>query len=313
MQRAHAVEFTVLAAVWGAAFLFMRVALVEFGPLPTALVRVTVAALVLLPLLLWRGFGMLVRERWMKIFAVGVLNSGMPSLLFAYALQSITTGLTAVLNATVPLFGALLAWTLLGDRPSRSRMAGLAIGFTGVALLAGGKAGLRPDVAPAQALLAVLACLGAALSYALAAAMAKRWLVGVPPLAVASGSLLGASIVFAVPGLLAWPTIAPSAKAWAAVAMAGSFCTAGTTLMYFRLIERIGPARSLAVTFVLPIFAAAYGMLFLGEPLTVWTVLCGAVVVCGTALAVGLLDPAAAASRRAALGPAASAARTPPE
>uniref|UniRef100_UPI0017DC0F72 DMT family transporter n=1 Tax=Ramlibacter sp. TaxID=1917967 RepID=UPI0017DC0F72 len=148
MQRAHALEFIVLAAVWGAAFLFMRVALVEFGPVATAAVRLAVAAIVLLPLLLWNASAAALRGRWLLLFTVGVLNSGMPFLLFSYALQSVSTGLTAVLNATVPLFGALLAWMWLGDRPSGTRLAGLAIGFAGIALLAGDKAALRSGVVP---------------------------------------------------------------------------------------------------------------------------------------------------------------------
>ncbi|MBA2673431.1 DMT family transporter, partial [Ramlibacter sp.] len=144
---------------------------------------------------------------------------------------------------------------------------------------------------------------------------------GVAPRTLASGSLLGAALVFALPGFAAWPDTPPGVRAWIAIVLAGSFCTAGTALMYFRLIERIGPARALSVTFVLPVFAALYGTVFLGEPLTLRTVLCGAIVVLGTALAVGVLDPARFTRRRAApspavtsaVTPATSTARTPPE
>ena len=130
-------EFVLLAAIWGSSFLFTRLAVVEFGALPTAGVRVAIASLFLLPLLLMRGHGRELRQHWKAVFLVGLLNSGLPFACFAFALLYLTTGLSAILNATVPLFGALVAWAWLKDRPDASRILGLVIGFAGVALLAG--------------------------------------------------------------------------------------------------------------------------------------------------------------------------------
>lgn len=289
MTAASIVDFVLLAAIWGSSFLFMRVAVVEFGALPTAAVRVLVASLFLLPLLWWRGLGAQLRQHWKAILVIGLLNSGIPFALFAFALLSITTGLSAILNATVPLFGALVAWVWLNDRPSGSRTLGLAIGFLGVAMLAWDKASFRPDASGIAPGWAVLACLGATTCYAIAASATKRYLTGLPPLVTATGSQIGATLGLAVPALWLWPAQVPSGQAWLAVAVVGVLCTGVAYILYFRLIEQAGPARALAVTFAVPVFAVLYGALFLGEAVTPWMLLCGGIIVCGTALSTGLL------------------------
>ena len=136
-----------LAALWGSSFLFMRLGTVEFGALPTAGVRVAIASLFLLPMLLYKGLGPQLVLHWKKVFFVGLLNSGIPFALFSFALLSISTGLSSILNATVPLFGALVAWVWLKDRPHGLRILGLCIGFVGVALLTSGKASFTPKSA----------------------------------------------------------------------------------------------------------------------------------------------------------------------
>ena len=139
MKKSVYVEFILLAAIWGSSFLFTRIAAVEFGVMPTAFLRVLLAALFLMPFLLWSGHWPAFKKRAGPIMFVGMLNSGIPFALYAYAVMSITTGLSAILNATVPLFGAIVAWLWLKDKPTNSRIMGLVIGFIGVALLAGGQ------------------------------------------------------------------------------------------------------------------------------------------------------------------------------
>jgi drug/metabolite transporter (DMT)-like permease len=289
MNAASIVDFVLLAAIWGSSFLFMRVAVVEFGALPTAAVRVAVASLFLLPLLWWRGLGPQLRRHWKAILAVGLLNSGIPFALFSFALLSITTGLSAILNATVPLFGAVVAWLWLKDRPTGSRTLGLAVGFLGVALLAWDKASFRPDASGVAPGWAVLACLGATICYAIAASATKRYLTGIPPLVTATGSQIGATLGLALPALWFWPAQMPGTQAWLAVIVVGILCTGVAYVLYFRLIEQTGPARALAVTFAVPVFALLYGAMFLGESVTPWMLLCGGIIVCGTALSTGLL------------------------
>lgn len=289
--RAWVVDFVLLAALWGASFLFMRLATVEFGALPTAALRVGIATLFLLPILWLRGLVAQLRRHWKPVFIVGALNSGIPFALYSFALLSITTGLSAILNATVPLFGALVAWLWLKDRPGAWRVLGLVVGFAGVALLAWDKASFKPDASGIAPAWAVLACLGATVCYGVAASFTKRYLAGLPPLVTATGSQLGATLGLALPALWLWPAHMPSLRAWLALLVVGVACTGVAYILYFRLIEHAGPARALAVTFVVPVFAVLYGVLFLGEAVTGWMVFCGAVIVCGTALSTGLLGP----------------------
>jgi len=285
--RAWVAEFVLLAAVWGSSFLFMRLALPDFGPLATAAVRVGIAAAVLLPLVCWRGQLREMGDRWWIVGIVGLLNSGLPFALYTFALQSITTGLSAILNATLPLFGAVVTWAWLGDRPGVSRTVGLVLGFGGVALLASDRAGVLPGAAMPG--LGILACLGATLSYALAATASKRYLGGMPPLVTATGSLLGATAALAIPAWWTWPAQWPGLRAWGALLAVGIVCTGIAYVLYFRLIEEAGPTRAMAVTYLVPVFALLYGVLFLAESVTPRMLACAAVILLGTALSTGVL------------------------
>lgn len=283
------IDFVLLAAIWGASFMFMRAGARELGAFATAGVRVGIASLFLLPILLLRGHGAALRQHWKLTFAVGILNSAIPFACFSYALLSISTGLSSILNATVPLFGAVIAWLWLKDRPSGSRMVGLAVGFAGVALLAWDKASFQPDASGNASGWAVLACLLATLCYGVAASFTKRYLSGVPSLVSATGSQLGAAIGLLPLAWWFWPDHAVSLHAWAAVLALGVLCTGVAYILYFRLIERAGPARALSVTFAIPVFALLYGVILLGEVVTPWMLLCGLVIVAGTSLSTGLV------------------------
>jgi drug/metabolite transporter (DMT)-like permease len=289
-QQAWLIDFVLLAAIWGASFMFMRTASHEMGPLAAAGLRVTIAALFLLPILLFKGLGAALRTHWKITLSVGVLNSAIPFVCFTYALLSITTGLSAILNATVPLFGAVIAWLWLKDRPKGSRIVGLAVGFIGVTMLAWDKASFRPDANGLSTGWAVLACLLACLCYGTSASVAKRYMGGLPSLVSATGSQIGASIALIPLTLLYWPSQAPSLQAWGAVLVLGVVCTGLAYILYFRLIERAGPARALAVTFAIPAFAVFYGALLLGESITPWMVVCALVIIAGTTLSTGLLS-----------------------
>lgn len=291
------IDLVLLAALWGASFLFMRVGAAEFGALPTAAVRVAIAALFLLPIALWRGHGPTLVRHWKPILGLGIFNSGLPFALFCFALLTITAGLGAVLNATAPMFGALVAWAWFSERPRGMRVLGLVVGFAGVAMLAGHEVGFRSGTEGRAALWAVLACLAACLCYGIAASGTRRWLVGVAPLANAAGSGVGATLFLALPALWWWPAQWPSQRAWWAVVMLGVFCTGLAYILYFRLIEAAGPARALTVTFLVPVFAVFYGVVFLDEHITAWTLLCAALIVCGVALSTGLVGAGRAAPR----------------
>lgn len=285
MRTRDLAELLVLAALWGASFLFMRVAAPELGPVPLMALRVGIAAALLAPLLALRGRVGALRGRVLHVAVVGALNSALPFSLFAYATLSVTAGLASILNATSPLWGGLVAHFWLRDRLDRSRAAGLVVGFAGVAFLVWGRASFRPGGAG----LAVAAALAATLSYGIAASWTKRFLRGVDPLAVAAGSQVAATLLL-LPGAIAfWPEASPTATAWGSVVALGVACTAVAYVLYFRLIANVGPARAIAVTFLIPIFAVAWGALFLGEAISARTAAGTAIVLAGTALATGLL------------------------
>ena len=291
--KSWAMDFVLLAAIWGSSFLFTRIGAVEFGPLPTAAVRVAIASLFLLPLVWLRGLLPVLRQHWRRIFLIGMLNSGIPFACFAFALLSISTGLSAILNATVPMFGALVAWAWLKDKPTGWRILGLVIGFAGVALLAWDKASFKPGASGVAPGWAVLACLFACVCYGISASYTKRYLGGLPPLVTAAGSQVGATLGLALPALWLWPARMPGASAWLALGVVGVVCTGIAYILFFRLIENAGPPRALSVTFLVPVFAVLYGALFLGESVTPWMVGCAGVIVLGTALSTGLLKPGA--------------------
>ena len=293
---AWAGDFVLLAAIWGSSFLFMHMGARAFGPLPTAGIRVVIASAFLYPIALARGHHQNLRRHWKITFWVGVLNSGIPFACFSFALLSISTGLSAILNATVPLFGAAIAWAWLKDRPGPSRILGLVIGFAGVAMLAWNKVS-QPAADGATPGLAVLACLVACICYGVAASITKRYMSGIPPLVAATGSQLGASCALLPFTLLFWPAVTPGLTAWLAEAALGVVCTGTAYILYFRLIERAGPARALAVTFAIPAFTVVYGALLLDETITAWMVWCALVIITGTSLSTGLVGWRSASKR----------------
>jgi drug/metabolite transporter (DMT)-like permease len=157
-----------------------------------------------------------------------------------------------------------------------------------------GKSGfsLAPGAASSgQALLAMLACLLATLCYGLAASFTKRHLMGVHPLAIASGSQIGAALGLALPTLWLWPDRAASTGAWGALVAVALLCTSLAYILFFRIIAQAGPVKALTVTFLVPVFALVYGRIFLGEIITPWMIVCGLVILAGTSLSTGLLVP----------------------
>ena len=295
MNPIELAQLVFLAALWGGSFLFIRVGVTDFGVAPLMALRVGIGALFLLIVLFSRrpareALGTL-RERAWPLFVVGILNSAAPFCLFAWAELTLSAGVTSVINATTPLWGAVVAYVWLKDRLSGMRVVGLAIGFAGVLALvwdqvvthAGGGA------SSTSAALAALAALVAAALYGVAASYTKRHLTGVDPLTVAAGTMTGATLVLAPIALLTWPAAPISLHAWGAVLGLGVACTGVAYLLFFRLIAAVGPARAITVTFVIPIFGILWGALFLGERVSMGMVEACAAILVGTALATGFV------------------------
>ena len=289
MRRSDLAELVLLAALWGASFLFMRIGASDFGPAPLVFVRVAGASLLLLPLLAYRGEGGALRRHWRPIAMVGLVNTTLPFALFMVAALVLNAGLSAIFNSTAPLWAALIAWGWLGERPTRSRLLGLAIGFAGVLGLGLNSASLKPGEHGVSPALGIVACIAATVCYGFAANYTKKRLTGVPPFAVAAGSQLTAAVLTLLPALWWWPAQNPGPAAWAGAAVLAFACTGLAYLLYFRLIANAGPANAIAVTFLIPAFAVLWGAVFLGERLTPAMGIGCAVILLGTALATGMI------------------------
>jgi len=280
-------DLLLLAALWGGSFLFMRYAAPAFGAAPLMWIRVAIASACLLPLLLASGQGRELVSRAGVMTVMGVANSALPFVLIAWATLSITAGLAAILNATTPIFTAIVAALWLRERLTAVRLVGLALGLAGVVVLAADKA----DFKPGGSGWALLASLAAAVSYGFAANYARRHVTGVPALVNATGSQVAATVVLAPFAWWLWPGRTPGLLAWGAALALGVGCTALAYLLYFRLLARVGPARAVTVTYLVPLFATVWGALLLDEAFTLRMAVGGAIVLAGTALATGLWSP----------------------
>lgn len=300
MKTRDLVDLILLAALWGAAFLFMRIAAPVFGPVALVEVRVAIAAACLLALLGWRGGLHHLRSHAAPLLMVGVLHTAVPFVLFSYAVLSITSGFASILNATTPMWTALVAWLWLRQNFRAAQWLGLAIGMVGVAVLVWGKVDFKPGGTQWTATLAIGAGLLGAAAYGLAGNYAKRHLAGVNSLAVATGSQMGAAIVLLPFALWLWPQGSIDVRAWGAVAALGIACTALAYILYFRLLESVGAVRALAVTFLIPLFAVFWGGVFLEESVSAQMIVGGAIILLGTALALGLIGAPRAAAAPAA-------------
>jgi drug/metabolite transporter (DMT)-like permease len=280
-------DFVLLAALWGASFLFMRVGAPEFGPIALIGLRVLIAALCLWPLLwfMQRSATPAMRAHAMPLALVGVSNSALPFTLLAFASLSLTAGFTSLINASVPLWAAVIGLFWLGAKLGQAQWIGLALGVVGMAILTWGKV----DFKPGGSGLAIIAGLTATLSYGFSTHFAKKKLAGVPPLGVATGSQTAAAIALLPLMIAFWPKANPSVNAWISLLLLGTFSTALAYILYFRLIASLGGQKASTVTFLIPVFAALWGWALLGEAVTIHMLFGGGVVLLGTALTLGLV------------------------
>jgi drug/metabolite transporter (DMT)-like permease len=261
----------------------------QFGPVPLVAVRVAIAALALLPLLAWRNELRQLRTHAPRLALLGALNSALPFVLLSYATLTVTAGFAAILNATTPLWTAVLGWLWLRTRITRAQWVGLGLGLFGVTVLVWGKAGLSPGSPEWAVTLAVAAAMLATGCYGAAAHYSNRLGGEVAPLPMAAGSQLASTVLLAPLAIAFWPAVAPNAAAWGSAVVLGIGCTALAYLLYFRLIARVGAVRASAVAFLIPAFASLWGLAFLSEPVTLQMLMGGGVTLLGTALSLKLV------------------------
>jgi drug/metabolite transporter (DMT)-like permease len=298
MNPINIVQLLILAALWGGSFLFIRVGVTDFGVAPLMALRVGIGALFLLAVLVMRGSArgslQIIRTHAWPLFVIGILNSAAPFCLFAYAELTLSAGVTSVINATTPLWGAIVAFLWLKDRLSGLRIAGLVIGFAGVVALVWnqmdvGTTSTGATVTPMTTALAAAAALGATLLYGISASYTKRNLTGVDSLAVATGTMTAATVMLLPFAVFWWPATPISAQSWGAVIALGVACTGIAYMLFFQLIAATGPARTISVTFVIPIFGILWGALFLSEHVSPGMIKACATILVGTALATGVI------------------------
>ncbi|MBQ0821955.1 EamA family transporter [Microvirga terrae] len=260
---------TVLSVVWGGSFLFVGVAVRELPPLTIVALRVLTAAMALLLVLRLTGVDLpRTRQVWAAFVGMSILNNVIPFTLIVWGQSHIASGLASVLNATTPLFTVIVAHFLTADeRLTGQRLAGVIVGFIGVAVMIGGAAVASLDAG----ILAQLAVLGAALSYGFSGVFGRRFkTMGIPPLATAAGQVTVSSTILLPAALMVeqpWTLAVPSTAAILSLAALGLVSTAFAYLIFFRLLARAGATNVGLVTFLIPVSAILFGVSVLGETL----------------------------------------------
>ncbi len=278
MRNADLARLLLLAAIWGGSFLFMRILAPVLGVLWTAELRVAIAGIAMLAFMGATRRPMKFAANWKQYLVLGTLNSALPFALYSYAALTLPAGYSAILNATSPLWGALVGAAVLGEQLTMRKLAGLATGIIGVTFLVR----LGPAAFTQQVLVAALACVAAALCYGIAGAYSKKALAGITPPMMATGSQLAAAF-FILPFLPLAPMRGEVTGFIILIEFAlALLCSAVAYFIYFRLIADLGPTKALTVTFLTPLFALVWGALFLHESIDLNTLIGCALVIVAT-------------------------------
>lgn len=279
MKAADYIRLALLSALWGASFIFMRVAAPTFGTVWTAEGRLLIAGVVLAVWFRVAGFNPQLRKNWKPYAAIGLVNMALPSLFYAFALRHIPASIGAVLNAAAPMFGAVIAALFLGERLSRRKVAGCAAGIAGVALV------VKPGAVDQTEMFgyAVAACLAACACYGYNGILMKRY-ADVPSRGVAVGGQIAAALMLLPLVPFSPPTAVIGAIEFSNLLALALLGNALGFVMYFRLISDVGATRALTVTYLMPLFAVLWGMLFLGESLPASALAGGVLILAGTIL-----------------------------
>ena len=271
-------ELVALGAIWGASFLFMRVSAKDFGSFALVEMRLALGAIILVPFL-WRVRSQFSGGLWLRLAAIAAINSAIPFALFAWAAERAPAGIGAITNAMAVPFTAMVAFMFFHEQIGPRRAWGLVLGFIGVIVLASGRTGGGTAIWPAA-----LAGSTAALCYGIGGNLLKRYLAGLPASAVASATLISASVLVAPLAIATWPRHPIPMTSWVSAVLLGVLCTGLAYVLYFRLIHRIGAPRAATVTYIIPLFGVVWAWLLLDEALTASMAVAGALILSGVAL-----------------------------
>jgi drug/metabolite transporter (DMT)-like permease len=282
-------RLVLLAAVWGLAFVFIRVAVMPLGPVALVELRQVIAGVALALYVRSIGLSLQMRERWRVYLPIALLNSALPFVLIAAAQRELTASYTVILVSTSPLFAALISAVALNDPLTLRKTGGLVLGIAGVALLIG----WNPAALDLPPLWAIAAVLAAALLYAVAGVYTRIRAQGIPPMATAAASQLASAALVLPFVAVAPPASMPTALEWLNVIALALLSSALAFILYFQLIRNVGPVKTLTVNFLTPLFGVGGGALLLGERITPNMLGGAAVIILGTALVLGGVRPRA--------------------
>ncbi len=274
-----------LAAIWGASFIFMRIAAPEFGPIPLIGLRVGIAGLILFAFTAMRGNLKELRGNEKFFLITGITTAAIPFSLFAYATTLLSGGFTSILNSLAPLFTALVGYFWLRNYLTGPAVFGLLLGLAGVVLLSLDSTNLVGG----KQWYGVVAGISATMFYGFAAHYAKEYSKGISTITITTGSSIGATLAILPFVIYFWPQVNPSVTAWCAAILLAVFCTALAHLMYFWLLEQVSAHSVVSVTFMIPVFGMLWGYLFLDESVTTYMLLGCGVILLGVALTIGLI------------------------
>ncbi|WP_371194450.1 DMT family transporter [Glaciecola sp. SC05] len=283
MKASDFAQLLLLSAVWGSSFMLMKEAVPAFGVFALVELRALGASLFLLPLVLLKRQGGDIIRHWPKLLLVGVFNTAVPFCLFNYAVLHMDAGLAAILNATAPMFGVLIAYLYLKESIGWVGIAGIALGFAGVIAISMDQTDLQSH--GVASLLPVLAALVATFCYGLMASYLKRYVSQAKPFAIAAGSQIFAAIVLAPLAIYHMPTTMPNATQWGSALILAFVCTGLAYVLYFDLISKIGASRSMTVGYLVPVFGIFWGVVILDEVLSMASIIGGSLILLGVMMA----------------------------
>jgi drug/metabolite transporter (DMT)-like permease len=303
MSGANIARLFLLGGIWGSSFMLMRIASPALGPLMTAFGRIFLGGIALYLFARSRGIDFGWRRNAIVYLVIGVVNTAVPFALFAWAALHIPSAYSATMNAMAPIFTGLFGFLLMSERLSAARIGSFVLGLFGVAVLVR----IGPTTITANVIFGILAGMSAAICYGFAAVFTRMRAAKIPPLATATGSQFSASLAllpFALtdlPHSVAHGTL----TAMFAVVFLGIVCTGLAYALFFHLIATEGPGKAVMVTFLIPAAASIWAWIFLGEQVTAGMVIGLAIVLCATAMALGLFEKVKLWLRPATTEPAA--------
>lgn len=285
MKAIDFLELLLLGAIWGASFLLIKYAAPEIGIFALVEVRAIGATLLLLPLVVLKGKHKDLLPYWPQLLILGLLNTVIPFCLFNYGLLHIQAGLAAILNATAPMFGVLIAYLYLKESIGRFGLLGILLGFFGVVLIS-----YQQTTKADASLLPVLGILFATFCYGIAATYLRSKLSHINAIALAGGSQFFSALALLPLALLNLPSSMPSSQAMGSALILAFVCTGLAYVLYFDLIAKVGASRAMTVGYLVPLFGIAWGYVLLNETLSTPTLIGGGLILLGVMLATNIIE-----------------------